>query len=327
MKVNWLGVGMTLLLGGCASVEMAQYTVTSFPEVPLKEKSEIKIVAADNGLEGLVGELKEEFKKNGGFTVTDEKARYWFVINGLKDYADGGSQDVVSVVKQENANGGQEVIVRTKYNFASAAEGVSVAVYDAESLAPVHYFEIPIYTGDRTKNAVRAKDVYDAAFAKDVVERVKDAFLTQSKNVETPMPLEADGKLRELFAKGGKRRAKLLDEGKKDGDEFRSAYDEFLSAYREFLLTYKENGTITLTEFCEKIRTGAYKESDAEKRLGNYYLYLLVREALRGSDPAVLEKTQKEHMEILRTSDAKGLAEAVPVALARLEYKLTNVGK
>ena len=30
--------GAALLLGGCASVEMAQYTVTSFAEIPLKKR-------------------------------------------------------------------------------------------------------------------------------------------------------------------------------------------------------------------------------------------------------------------------------------------------
>jgi len=46
MKRMWLGAGAALLLGGCASVEMAQYTVTSFAEVPLKEKAKVKGWAA-----------------------------------------------------------------------------------------------------------------------------------------------------------------------------------------------------------------------------------------------------------------------------------------
>lgn len=320
MDMKLLGAGLLLILVGCTSVEMVPYTVTSFSEVPLTEKSDIKIVSSDMRLEGLVDKLKKEFAKNGRFTVTDGNARYWFVIKGLKDHADGGNQNVVSVVKREDAARVQEVITSTKYNFSSAAEGVSVAVYDVESLAPVYYLEIPVYSGDYSINAVRPKNVYDKAFAENVVERVKDAFRTQKKNVNTPMPLEADDTLRELFAQGGRQRAKLLDEGKIDGEEF-------LCAYREFLLAYKNYGTINLSEFCEKIRSGVYKEADAKKRLGNYYLYLLVREALKGSDPAALEKSRKEHLEILRTSDAKGLAEAVPVALARLEYKLANIGE
>lgn len=44
MKLKLGSVGVALLLGGCASVEMAPYNVTSFAEVPLKEKATVKIV-------------------------------------------------------------------------------------------------------------------------------------------------------------------------------------------------------------------------------------------------------------------------------------------
>ena len=44
MDSKWLGLGVALLLGGCASVEMSQYTVTSFAEIPLKKQAKVKIV-------------------------------------------------------------------------------------------------------------------------------------------------------------------------------------------------------------------------------------------------------------------------------------------
>ena len=44
-------------------------------------------------------------------------------------------------------------------------------------------------------------------------------------------------------------------------------------------------------------------------------------------DPSELSKIKDEQLLILRSSDAKGIAEAVPVALARLEYKLANLGE
>ena len=68
------------------------------------------------------------------------------------------------------------------------------------------------------------------------------------------------------------------------------------------------------------------KSEDADKILGNYYLNLLVKEALT-LDPEELKKIQSEQLMILRASDADGLTEAVPVALARLEYKLANLGE
>ena len=278
---------------------MVQYPVTSFPEVALTKNAKVRVVANGAAMEPIAATVKTEFGKNGGFKVTEEGADYWFVISGLNDYKKSNSVKVKSVVKKEDTSGGQEVLVSETKNLASAAKGVSVAVYDAKNLAPVHYFEIPIYTGDNTKDAVRGKDIYDAAFSKDVVERVKDAFLTQKKDVETPIPEIADAKLRELFAK---------------------------QDYVGFLSTYKKVAKIDLKKFCEEVRTGAYKESDVPEKLSNYYLYLLVKESMT-LDPAVLKTVKEEQMLILWTTDYEWLAVSVPVALARLEYKLANVGE
>ncbi len=300
MKMRKLaGVGFALLLGGCASVEMAPYTVTSFAEIPLKEKATIKIVANDDAMKPIVSSLKGEFTKSGAYKVSDENADYWFVISGAGQYVKSAPQTKVTVSKKETANGGSDVLVESRQNLASAAKGVSVAVYETKTLAPVYYFEVPVYMGDNTDKAVRAANVYDASITKEVIERVKDAFLTQAKPVETPMPLTADGELRSLFAKGD---------------------------YKGFLKRYKTLGTINLAKVCEQIRTDKYEGGDAEKRLSDYYLYLLVSESTT-LDPAKLAEIRDQQLLILETCDAKGIAEAVPVALARLEYKLANVGE
>lgn len=306
-RVTW--VGLLLLLGGCASVEMAQYTVTSFAEVPLNEKAKIKIVSNSDGLDTVVDALTEGLSKSGSFSVVDDKADYWFVLNGLDDYSASKPLKTVSVVKQENESGGTETFAETSRNLASAAKGVSVAVYETKTLAPVHYFEIPIYSGDNTDAAVRGKDVYDEAFSKEVVERIMDAFITQQKQVETPIPLEADSGLRAAFVKGGDAFAK-----------------DNAAAYKPFLEKYKQLGAIDLAKLCEQLRTKTYEGSDADKLLGNYYLYLLVKEAMT-FDPGKLAAIKQEQLMILEASNAKGIAEAVPVALARLEYKLSNIGK
>ena len=304
-----MGVGVALLLGGCASVEMAQYTVTSFAEVPLKDKAKVKIVANNDGLDAVVNSVKDEFGKSGKFSVVDDKADYWFVLSGAGQYLKSSPYGRVSVVKQENESGGTETFAETSMNLASAAKGVSVAVYETKTLAPVHYFEIPVYAGDNTEGALRDGAAFDAAFAKEVVERVSDAFITQQKQVETPIPLEADGNLRSLFLKGGEAFAK-------DGAK----------AYVPFLKAYKAQGATDFAKLCEQLRTKTYEGSDADKRLGNYYLYLLVKEATT-LDPEALSKVKGEQLMILEATEAKGLAEAVPVALARLEYKLANIGE
>ena len=299
MNKIMIGVGMALMLVGCASVEMAPYKVTSFAEVPLKEKATIKVVANDDAMTPIVDALKAEFAKSGAFKVADENADYWFVLSGAGQYVKSASQTKVTVAQTENENGGEDILAESKLNLASAARGVSVAVYETNPLAPVHYFEIPIYAGDNGKKTVRTEDMYNAAFTKEVVERVKDAFITQTKPVETPMPKDADADLRDLFAKGD---------------------------YAGFIKKYQTLGTIDLAKFCEKVRTKTYEGGDAEKRLCNYYLYLLVGES-KTLDPKKIAEIRDQQLLILETCDNKGLAESVPVALARLEYKLANVGK
>lgn len=309
MNKKLLSAGAALLLGGCASVEMAPYTVTSFAEIPLKKQAKVKMVAGADAMTPLVASLKSEFAKSGTFKVVEDGADYWFVLNGAEQYAAGKPQNTVAIVKKESARGGTETFADVPLNSASAAKGVSVAVYDAKTLAPVNYLEVLLYSGDNAKGSVRAAATYSAAFSKDVVERVKDAFITQQKQVETPMPLEADGELRDLFSECG---------------EAFAADPKNKKVYEPFLNKYKQLGTINLAKLCEQLRTKTYEGDDADKLLGNYYLFLLVKEALT-LDPGELAKVKDQQLMILRASDAKGLAESVPVALARLEYKLANL--
>ncbi len=309
MDKKLLGAGLALLIAGCASVEMAKYTVTSFAEVPLKSNAKVKVVAASDNMDVIVTSVTDAFKTSGKLSVVDEGADYWFVLGGASQYAKGTPQTKISVVQEDGTSGGRDTFSEKRLNFASAAKGVSVAVYDAKTLAPVHYFEVPNYSGDSTDGSVRDAAAYDAAFAKEVAERISDAFITQKKEIETPVPLEADGQLRDLFIKGGNAFAK--DGGK---------------AYQPFLQAYKAKGSIDLAKICEMLRTKTYEGSDAALKLGNYYLFLLVKEALT-LDPKALSEIRNEQLMILEASDAEGIAEAVPVALARLEYKLANIGE
>ena len=125
-KMKLVGAGFLLLLGGCAAVEMAQYTVTSFAEIPLKEKAKVKIVANSDGLDSVVDSVKGEFAKSGKFGVVDDNADYWFVLSGAGQYVKSSPQNKVSVVKEENQSGGTETFAETSMNLTSAAKGISV---------------------------------------------------------------------------------------------------------------------------------------------------------------------------------------------------------
>lgn len=312
MQLRWLSVGMALLLGGCASVEMAQYSITSFPEVPLRasEKSPVKVkfVANAEGAQKFVDAVKVEFAKRKEFSVVDEGADYWFVVGGAQQYMKGGAHRKFTKGMQEAGAGGAEIIAEQSINLASVAKNTSIAVYETKTLAPVHYFEIPLYTGDNGGDAVKSEADHSVALARDAVERFMDVFVRQVKDIETPIPLRADSELRKLF--------KARD-------------------YRGFLLRYKTLGCINLEKYCEamrKIESGEADDADkilakdAEMRFANYYLYLLVREALV-MNPEVLEKTLEEHLRILESCEENGLVESCPVALSRLECKLSNLRK
>lgn len=310
MKQRWIGVGAMLLLGGCASVEMVQYKVSSFPEVTLraseKNPAKIKFVANVEGAQNFVDSVKAEFAKRKEFSVVDEGADYWFVVGAAQQYTKGLSHRTFTKGVQDSESGGSEVIAEQSVNLTSAAANTSIAVYETKTLAPVHYFEIPLYTGDKCVDAVKAEADYSEAFLQDAVERFMDVFVQQEKDVETPVPLKADAELRKLF--------KARD-------------------YRGFLLRYKTLGCINLERYCEamrKVEVGGADDADkalvkdAETRFANYYLYLLVREALV-MKPERLEKTLGEHLRILESCKEDGIVESCPVALSRLEYKLSNV--
>ena len=307
-SVKLFGGMVTLLLAGCASVEKAPYAVTSFPEVPLKKNTSVRIVANDQSVTSIASAFKRAFKKNpeSGFSIADDNADYWFVLSGASQYAIGTVQKKF-VDKKENGNGGAEVVATVFQNCVSAAKCVSVAVYEAKTLTPVNYFEIPVYSGENSQGEVRNEDAYEGKFSREVLARVRDAFFTRQKKIMTPVPLEADAKLRRLFAECGAKFA--------EGDD--KAYDAFLQRYEQF-------GPIELTKLCEELRTKSYDGADADMKLGNQYLYLLVMEAL-SKDPENLAKIRDEQLKILTSTEAKGIAEAVPVALARLEYKLAHL--
>lgn len=323
MNKKWLGAGLAFLLGGCASVEMAQYMVTSFAEVPLEKQAKVKFVANSDAISTVVDTLKSEFSKESGFRVVEEDADYWFVLNGADQYANGAPQKVFSVAKMDNGATGSEVVEETAMNLASATKSVSVAVYDARSLAPVRYFEIPIYAGAMTKDAVRDANGYEQDFAKEVIERVKDAFITQEKKVETPISCAGDATLRDLFKKAG------------ESADIEKSYADVSKAicqkYAEFVRRYKlVHGKIDLAKLLSVIRSKEYDgKVSADEVLSDYQMYLLISEfnATRKGDVASLRKIRDQHLMILENSEEKGLVEAIPVALARLEYKLANLGE
>ena len=295
MNKRWLGAGAALLLGGCASVEMARYSVTSFAEVPLKDKATVKIVANNDFAGPLAKAMEGELKKGKAFSVVEEGADYYFCIGGAYASTKATTQKTYTPNEVESGNGGKEELVESTVNLSSAAQGVSISVYETKSLAPVYYMEVSLYDGDNGAKNARNDDAYANDFAKDTVERIMDVFVTQKKEVETKIPLEADASLRESFKK------------------------------RDYSV-FKDNLKVDIDKVVKQIADGTYKGEPLNKILANYTLYLLAKEA-QTDDPEQLSKIKDEQLKIIENCDADGLVESVPVALARLEYKLANLDK
>ena len=274
---------------------MAQYTVTSFAEVPLKDKAKVKIVANNDFAGPIAKALEAELKKGKALSVVDEGADYYFCIGGAYESAKATTQKTYAPREVDSGNGGREELAESTVNLSSAAQGVSVSVYETKSLAPVYYMEASLYDGDNGAKNARSGDAYVHEFAKDTVERIMDVFVTQKKDIETKIPLEADARLRESFKK------------------------------REYSV-FKDNLKVDIDKVVKQIADGTYQGESLEKILANYTLYLLVKEA-QTDDKEQLSRIRDEQLKIIENCDAAGLVESVPVALARLEYKLENLGK
>ncbi len=284
-----------MLLGGCASVEMAQYSVTSFAEVPLKDKAKVKIIANNDFASPIAKALAAELKKGKAFSVVEEGADYYFCIGGAYASTKATTQMTYTSKEVDSGNGGKEEVVKSTVNLSSAAQGVSISVYETKSLTPVYYMEVSLYDGDNGAKDARNANAYANEFAKDTVERIMDVFVTQKKEIETKIPLEADANLRESFKK------------------------------RDYSV-FKDNLKVDINKVVRQIADGTYQGGPIKKILANYSLYLLVKEA-QTDDPEQLSKIRDEQLKIFENCDAVGLVESVPVALARLEYKLANLNK
>lgn len=296
-KRTWLSASVLssalLFLYGCRAVETAPYSVTSYAEIPIRSKAIVRVMA-DSENQAVAQAFSALLEKETNIKLAEQDADYWIVLRGAGAFREPVQASVTSRVEQDGETGGEEVLISKSVNVASAARELAIAIYDAKNLAPVHYATVALHDGDNSEEATRSREVYVAQFADEVLERVKDMFLTQEKEVNITIPLEASADLREAF---------------KAGD------------YNRFLLTYKEKGTLNLAQYVESIRNESCEDDNIDERLANYHLYLLVKEA-KQKDAKSLQSIKSEQLMLLQASKAEGLVATVPVALARIEHQL-----
>lgn len=315
-------------LCGCTTANVAQrnFPTRTFAEVPLEPGASIRVVARDGA-----GDVAAAFAQALGATLGSgeglrlaadgEKADYWFIVDGRGTFrADTGAQipfnDGYSTVRVANDAGGHEEIEATHGVSHSILRGMSVAIYKADGLSPVHYVELPLWSGASGPDGAAGKDealALDAKFVSLALERVKDVFLTQTKLVPVSVPRDVDRALYDLVT--------ALDKAavSKDQDAIAAACEAVEKRAAEIL-------PLSIDEFGEALKTKKWKgkEKEAEAVLAAYHLRALAREAA-SNDPASLEKVHAEQLRVLELSTMDSLRIACPAALARIEYKLSQV--
>ena len=308
MKKSLLTIGSaaTLLvaISGCSSVnwENVGY-VSPANEVNLKANPSVKIIALGDKemMSPVVGAIEREFAQSGQFKFDKETPDYWIILNGARKFRADDSKaipfnkKVEKKARKSNA-GGQEFIQKTDHNSSTATALLSVAVYSVKDLAPVFYFDVALYDADFKRGNVRGKSEYNSAFEKQIILKVKDAFLTQKRDIETALPKNADSDMKKALLSGN---AKAVAERAKQ--IIPQDFDSFM----------------------KDIVAGKYKDKcdEMESKLSNYYILALAQE-IGNFEPANLKKLHAQHVAILNQTKEDGLTIACPNSLARIESKL-----
>lgn len=304
----WMAIVMALTLTGCFTVESSKYVHTVYAELPLKNNARVKIVSADEETRALASVVEKAFvgDNENGFKVVQNDADYWIVLAGASKYAKNEPHEKKIVTSNETQYGGAQSVTSVRLNNFSAAKAISVVVYETRPLAPIRYYDVPVFWGELTDKEISNAAACEAAIATEIGKVLGQVFLTKKRLVKIEVPLAADERLRRCFATCSEMYAKGSDD----------AFDDFLHS---FDLTGMEG-------LFDALRAGTYEGDDALLRLSNYHLYLLAKCAVT-NDSDELAKIRGEELKILEVSDARGIVQSVPPALGMIEYKLSHLGR
>lgn len=303
---------------GCYSPKVVynKYPTTAFAEVALKDNAKIKLstVGESPASAQLLASIKSAFADAKQLSIVEDKADYWMIINSLEaSRVDSKNElpfnekvEVVPVgVKDDEAGLAHEELVAKKQATRTQSKGVSVAIYETDTLTPVHYFEIPVYDGV-VKTEGGEKVATEAELNKDlseqIVGRIKDVFVTQVKDIQTPVPEEASATMKAAAAEEDM--AKAVAQAAEE--VLPQSFDEFIKDVQDGKYADNKDGLVT--------------------KLSDYYIQAIAQE-IGCLDKNVLKKLHAEHVAILQNATTDSLALACPVALARIEYKLANLDK
>ncbi len=326
-------VAISALWGmGCASEQVVwrKYPSTTFAELSLPEKTTLRIVASkDPDANSFAVRLRDALSKSGLNVVDDTvPASHIVLIQGgtafRKDTPDEAKYTGrVGVETVESDAGSFQRVKRDRAATHSAARELSLAVYAAKTLTPVHYLTIPIYEGGvdeggalDARAATNESYRHQSQFVKLAVARLEEIFAVRQRSIGVPVPIEANGDLKVKFLK--------IESaiGADDDEELKKVLGEIDSL--------AANPAIipgSLEEFAEASAAEGWTPPEGVTRemiLGNYYLLALRRE-IGCVDPEALSAIHAEHLRILELSEGPSLRMACPIALGRLEEKLSRI--
>jgi hypothetical protein len=306
------GAAVLLSVAGGCSTPLPQISyLTPGNDVFLDSKPVVNVVATgdETMMTPLVTAVRSEFAKSNQFVVSEESPDYLIVMNGEEQYRKDKDSEIIynrKVEKSsvENDSSGNEVIVASDKDSSAFSGVLNVAVYSVKDLSPVCYFDIPLYDSDfKTKgDAVRGAGDYEKTLQAQMVEKMKDAFVSQKRAVPTIFPKRGDDRLKSLLENGKAQEA--IERGK-----------VVLPLEFEAFMENAINGKYAKWTdfFCSN--------SEIEENLSNYYL-VSIAEEMEDYSTETLEKLHARHCAILNQTEDSKLKEACPNALARIEYKL-----
>lgn len=293
---------------GCSSVEWNEISYASpGNEVALEPGAKVRVFAAGekDTMMPVVKTIMKEFSETEQFKIDLEDPDYWVVVNGgSKFHADSAEEAThnkkVFVTQKGNDSGGEDVLVTTDNKSSTSAMVVSIAIYSVKNLAPVYYFDVPIYDADfkGASQAIKDEDGYRTMFSDQIVKKIKDAFLDQKRGVKTALPKKADETMKNALLRGDVKAVVERAEKILPGD---------------------------FNAYIEEISKGNYaSKEEKEANLRNYYVLALAKE-INNFGVKNLNELHAQHVAILKFTDDSGLETACPNSLARIEAKLRQM--
>ena len=335
---SFANVALTILVTsclwtvGCASEQVVwrKFPSTTFAELSLPEKATIRIVASDDpAANSFAARLRDALRKSGLLVVDDTvEASHIVLIQGGTAFRQDTPEEAkytgrVGVETVESDAGSFQRVKRERAATHSAARELSLAVYAAKTLTPIQYLTIPIYEGGvdeggalDARAATNESYRHQSQFVKLAVARLEEIFAVRQRSIGVPVPIEANGDLKVKFLK--------IESalGADDDEELKKGLGEIDSL--------AANPAVIpgpLEEFAEASAADGWKPPEGVTReaiLGNYYLIALRRE-IGCVDPEALSAIHAEHLRILELSEDPSLRMACPIALGRLEDKLSRI--